>query len=65
MSTLIVEIASKGATKGDLIYELRDMQEQMSEGYDCGELLIKHLGKNNQWYDKKGYWKLTFKEDKK
>jgi len=63
MSTLIIQIESKGVSKEDLIYELRDMQEQMSEGYDCGELLIKHLGKNNQWYDKKGSWQLTFKED--
>ena len=65
MSKLIVEITSKGVSKEDLIYELRDMQEQMSEGYDCGKLLIKHLGKNHQWYDKEGSWKLTFEEDRK
>lgn len=65
MSELIIKIESEGVSKEDLIYELRDMQDQMITGYDRGELLIKHLGKNSQWYDKKGSWELTFKEDEK
>lgn len=65
MGTLIVKIEGDKVNKEDLIYELKDMQEQMMEGYQCGSLSIKHLGKNNQWYEKRGYWEIEYKEDGK